>query len=178
MTAPRRIWLAQAEFITNGATPSYYQSVLLGMFYKQWFSLNKSCSHDISLDHLNGLKGPNSYNYDAESFIELPNYRFPIPDSPTYGWKQGPKRHKPWPIKKIMISHEKVMRKSCEIHEKVKRKSREIHEKVMRESTESHEKVMRTSWESHEKVMRKSWENNKKATSNLWESPKKVMRKS
>ena len=48
-------------------------------------------------------------------------------------------------LKKIMRSHEKVKRKSCEIHEKVNRKSREIHEKVMREPTESHEKVMRTS---------------------------------
>ena len=173
MTASRRIWLAQAEFITIGATPSYYQSVLLGMFYKQWFSLNKLCSHDISLDHLNGLKGPNSYNYDAESFIELPNYRFPIPDSPTYGWKQGPNRHKPWPIKKIMISHEKVMRKSCEIHEK----SRESQEKVMRKSIESQQKVMRKSWERHEKVMRKSWESHEKITRKPRAIYEKVLRK-
>ena len=41
VTAQRRIWLARADFITNGATPSYYHSVLPGMFYKQCFSLNK-----------------------------------------------------------------------------------------------------------------------------------------
>ena len=44
VTAQRRIWLARAEFITNGATPSYYHSVLPGMFYKQCFSWNKIMS--------------------------------------------------------------------------------------------------------------------------------------
>ena len=41
VTAQRRIWLARADFITNGATPSYYHSELPWMFYKQCFSLNK-----------------------------------------------------------------------------------------------------------------------------------------
>ena len=48
------------------------------------FHETKSCPHDLSLDYLNVLKGPNSYNQDDDPFIELPNSRFPIPASQTY----------------------------------------------------------------------------------------------
>ena len=57
-----------------------------------------------------------------EKQVVLKKYLY-FSDSRYLYLKQGPKRHKPWPIQKFMRSHEKVMRKSRESHEKVMRKS-------------------------------------------------------
>ena len=84
--------------------------------------------------------------------------------------KQGPKWHKPWPIQKVMRSHENYLRKSWEIHDKGMRKSRESHDKVMRKSWDSHETVMRQSSDSHKTVMRHSWDNHETLMRQSWDS--------
>ena len=60
------------------------------------------------------------------------------------------------PPHKVLISHQKVLKKSSESPQKVLRKSSESPQKVLRKSSENHQKIIRKSSENHQKVIRKS----------------------
>ena len=147
--SPRRFSDAAARglMINREKDPPPYQSVF------------KSCIRET----LNVSTGLDS----STNIKEIPIHPFFFRGEAGSNKKQGPKGHKPWPIRKVMRSHEKVMRKSWEIHKKSMRKSRQSHEKIMRKSWEKNEKIIWNSWESHNKVK-----------SNLWKNHEKVIRKS